>query len=306
MKAAASRGALLGLGTLTLIWGMNWIVMKTALQHADAFVFNIQRTLLAIAALFAVLVLQRRPFWPQSRIAVAVTGFFQTTVNSLSTTMALVEGGAGRTSVLVFTMPFWTLLLAWPVLGERVRGAQWLAVALAAAGLTLVVAPWQWEGAIAPKLWAVLSGLGWSAAIICTKWFQRGRTFDPINFTAWLMALGLLPFFPFVAFRGAPAVAWDLTYVLALFYVGVISSAFGWIVWVKVLRHLSANAASFNMLAIPIVALTSSMLVYGEVLTRGEWIGIALIGAGLAVLGALGVRAGRAAKKDEPPLLEPG
>ena len=172
--------------------------------------------------------------------------------------------------------------------------------------VTLVVAPWQWEGAIAPKLWAVLSGLGWSAAIICTKWFQRGRTFDPINFTAWLMALGLLPFFPFVAFRGAPAVAWDLTYVLALFYVGVISSAFGWIVWVKVLRHLSANAASFNMLAIPIVALTSSMLVYGEELTRGEWIGIALIGAGLAVLGALGVRAGRAAKKDEPPLLEPG
>jgi drug/metabolite transporter (DMT)-like permease len=306
MTVAAPRGAWLGLVTLTLVWGLNWIVMKMALQHADPFVFNIQRTLLAIVALFAVLVLQKRPLWPESWVAVAVTGFFQTTVNSFSTTMSLVEGGAGRASVLVFTMPFWTLLFAWPVLGERMRGAQWLAVALAGAGLTLVVAPWHWEGAIAPKLWALLSGLGWSAAVLCTKWFQRHQTFDPINFTAWLMAIGLLPFFPFVAFRGAPAVAWDLPYVLELIYVGVISTALGWILWLAVLRRLSASAASFNMLAIPVVALTSSMLVFGEELTPGEWIGIALIGAGLAVLGALGVRAGRAAAKAEPPLLETG
>jgi drug/metabolite transporter (DMT)-like permease len=306
MKAPTARGAWVGLGTLTLIWGMNWVAMKAALAHADPLVFNIQRTLLAIVALFAVIVVQRRPFWPESWTAVAVTGFFQTTVNSLSTTMALVEGGAGRTSVLVFTMPFWTLLLAWPVLGERVRGAQWLAVALAGAGLTLVVAPWQWEGAIAPKLWAVLSGLGWSAAVICTKWFQRGRNFDPINFTAWLMAIGLLPLFPVIAFRGAPPVEWDLTYALALVYVGVIASGVGWIVWVIVLRRLSASAASFNMLAIPIVALTSSMLIYGEALTRGEWTGIALIGAGLVVLGVFGIRADRKAKRNEPPLLETG
>ncbi len=140
--------------------------MKMALQHADPFVFNIHRTLLAIVALFAVLVLQQRPLWPESWVAVAVTGFFQTTINFGATTMALVEGGAGRTSVLVFTMPFWTMLFAWPVLGERMRGAQWLAVALAGAGLTLVVEPWHWEGAIAPKLWALLSGLGWSAAVL--------------------------------------------------------------------------------------------------------------------------------------------
>ena len=55
-------------------------------------------------------------------------GFFQTTVNMGSTTMAVADGGAGRAAVLVFTMPFWTVLLAWPVLGERVRGIQWIAV----------------------------------------------------------------------------------------------------------------------------------------------------------------------------------
>ncbi len=73
--------------------------------------------------LFAVLLWQRRPLLPESWLAVIVTGIFQTTINFGSTTMALAGGGAGRTSVLVFTMPFWTLLLAWPVLHERVKGS---------------------------------------------------------------------------------------------------------------------------------------------------------------------------------------
>ena len=62
MKSPTAGGAWAGICTLTLIWGLNWIAMKMALQHADAFVFNIQRTLLAIAALFAV----TEPFfmWP--------------------------------------------------------------------------------------------------------------------------------------------------------------------------------------------------------------------------------------------------
>lgn len=47
---------------------------------------------------------------------------------------ALVSGGAGKTSVLVYIMPFWTLLLAWLILGERVRGIQWFAIGLSLCG----------------------------------------------------------------------------------------------------------------------------------------------------------------------------
>jgi drug/metabolite transporter (DMT)-like permease len=297
VTAAPSRGgALAGLVALTLIWAFHWLVMKQALRHADPFVFNIHRTLLAIVVLFGVLLWQRRPLAPGSWPAVGVTGFFQISVNFLGTAMALVEGGAGRTSVLVFTMPFWTLLLARLFLHERMRGLQWVAVVLAATGLVLVIAPWNWEGALAPKLWAVLSGFGWAVSAVSTKWFQRERRFEPLNFTAWMMVLGLLPFFAIAAFRQAPPVVWDPEYLLLLFYSGVGSTALGWILWLALLHRLSANAASFNMLAIPVIALMSSMLAMGERLVAGEWAGIALIGAGLAVLGFLGWRSGRNAR----------
>ena len=142
VSVRSQRGAYVALGVLTVLWGTNWVAMKQALTSAHPILFNIERTWVAIAVLFAVLLFQRRRLLPESWTAVAVTGLFQTTVNMGSTTMAVADGGAGRAAVLVFTMPFWTMLLAWPVLGERVRGIQWLAVALALTGLTLVVEPW--------------------------------------------------------------------------------------------------------------------------------------------------------------------
>lgn len=287
------RGAYAALALLTLIWGFNWIVMKLALERADPVVLNIERTVLAVATLFAMLVWQRRAFWPTAWVPVLVTGFFQTTLNYFATTMALAGGGAGRTSVLVFTMPFWTLVIAWPVLRERVQGLQWLAVAFAFAGLTLVVEPWNWHGDLAPKLWAVLSGFGWGAGTVCTKYFQRKHALDPVNFITWQMVAGLLPLtlLP-LAFDYAPT-QWSGTYVVLLLFIGVVSTAGGFLLWITILRILPAGTASLNIFAVPVIALVSSMLVFGERLAANEWTGIACIGAGLALLSAYALRANR-------------
>lgn len=70
------RGAYAGLAILTLVWGGNWIAMKMALERADPVVLNVERTVLAVVTLFAVLVGQRRAFWPTAWVPVIVTGFF--------------------------------------------------------------------------------------------------------------------------------------------------------------------------------------------------------------------------------------
>ena len=298
------RGAYIALVVLTLLWGFNWMAMKFGLERAHPAVFNVERTWLAAAALFAVMVAQRRPFWPESWLAVIVTGFFQTTVNFGSTTMALAEGGVGRTSVLVFTMPFWTLLIAWPVLHERVRGVQWLAVGVALLGLVLVVQPWDWSGSLVPKLWAVLSGFGWAAGTVATKFFQRHRTFDPLNFLAWQIAAGVLPLTILPFALGLPASQWSVGYALILVYVSVLSTAVGFLLWIAILKYLPAGTASLNMMAIPVIALLSSMAVFGERLTAAEWGGIACIGVGLAIVSLHAYRASRA-RAQAPPVPTP-
>jgi len=303
LRVRSRRGAYVALLVLTAIWGSNWIAMKLALVHADPVIFNLHRTWVAIAVVFGVLLWRRRSLpLPQSWMAVMVTGFFQTTVNFGATTMALAGGGVGRTSVLVFTMPFWTLLLAWPVLGERVRGSQWFAIALALAGLTFVIEPWSWRGDLTPKLWAVLSGFGWAGGTIATKYFQGERGLDMPNLIAWQMLIGVLPLclLPFVL--TLPAVEWTLSYAGLLLWTGAVSTAIGFLLWIAVLRFLPAGTASLNMLSIPVIALLSSMAIFGERLSVAEWTGIALIGAGLVVIS---VRAWLASGRGEPAVVAP-
>jgi drug/metabolite transporter (DMT)-like permease len=305
LSVQSRRGAYVALAFLTVIWGSNWVAMKLALQSADPVIFNVQRTWVATAVLFAVLFWRRGSLLPESWIAVIVTGIFQTTINFGSTTMAVAGGGAGRTSVLVFTMPFWTLLLAWPVLNERIRGYQWPAVACALAGMVLLVEPWQWHGELAPKLWAVLSGFGWAAGTVATKYFRRGHRFDALNFIAWQMLLGVLPLTLLPLFLDLPSTQWSVTYALLLLQVGAVSTALGFLLWIAILRWLPAGTASLNMFAIPVIALLSSMAVFGERLSRSEWLGIGCIGAGLALISVdawLGSRRGAVAAMEPTPL----
>ena len=291
-----SRGAAYAaLALLTLIWGMNWIAMKGALMHAHPLEFNVHRTWLAALVLAGVLIARRRRIWPHSWRAVLVTAFFQTTINFGATTMAVAGGGAGRTSVLVFTMPFWTLLLAWPVLHERVRGLQAVAIAFAFGGLVLVVEPWAWQGDLTPKLWAVLSGFGWAAGTVAMKYFQRDRQFDMLSFVTWQMVLGVIPLSFLPGWFGVPPTTWSVAQVALLIFVGVIATAGGFLLWMEVLRWLPAGTASLNMFAVPVIALLSSMAVFGERLAANEWLGIGLIGAGLVLISAQALRGRRSA-----------
>jgi drug/metabolite transporter (DMT)-like permease len=284
------------------------MAMKFGLQYAHPVIYNIERTFIAIALVFAVLFWERRPLKPESWMAVIVTGFFQTTINFGATTMALAGGGAGRTAVLVFTMPFWTMLIAWPVLHERVRGSQWLAVGLALAGLVLVVEPWHWQGELAPKLWATLSGFGWAAGTVATKYFQRHQRLDMLNLIAWQMVTGIIPIclIPFV--WPLPAAQWNGIYVSALLYAGVIATGIGFILWTAILAWLPAGKASLNMFAIPVIALVSSMLIFGERLSAAEWLGIASIGAGLTIVSVRAWLSGQRGEREvvEAPAIEGG
>jgi drug/metabolite transporter (DMT)-like permease len=296
------RGAYVALALLTLVWGLNWAVMKAAMMHADPLVFNVHRTWLAVAVLFGVLVARGGRVWPTSWRSVCVTALFQTTINFGATTMAVAGGGAGRTSVLVFTMPFWTLLIAAPILRERVRKLQAIAIACAFAGMLLVVEPWAWEGDLTPKLWAVLSGFGWAAGTVAMKYFHRERGFDLLSFITWQMVLGALPLTLLPWLFDVPATQWSPSQVLLLLVVGVVSTAGGFLIWMEILRWLPAGTASLNMFAVPVIALLSSMAIFGERLAANEWAGIALIGAGLVLISAEARAAGR---KGEPLPPEP-
>jgi drug/metabolite transporter (DMT)-like permease len=128
-----------------------------------------------------------------------------------------------------------------------------------------------------------------------------------LNLIAWQMAAGILPICLFALAFPPPPAQWNGIYVLALVYVGVIATGIGFILWTAILTWLPAGTAALNMFAIPVLALLSSMLVFGERLTAAEWLGIVLIGIGLVTVS---VRAWLASRRGddvvEAPAIEGG
>ncbi|MFZ5558533.1 MAG: DMT family transporter [Pseudomonadota bacterium] len=280
----ARRRAAGALALLTLIWGYNWVIMKRATAYAGPFDFAALRMAIGTLFLFAVLLATRRPLGLPGWRGVLILGLFQTAGFTGLSQWALVAGGAAKTAVLAYTMPFWVLLLAWPILGERVRGARWLPVILAAVGLTLVLEPWHTQGTFFSGVLAVASGLAWAVGAVLIKRVERQRPPDLLALTAWQMALGTVLLALVAAAVPQRAIDWSGYFVVALAYIAIVGTALGWLLWVYVLRRLPAGTASLGILSVPVIGVLAAAIELGERPGPAELAGMVAIGAALALL----------------------
>lgn len=284
------------LALLALLWGYNWVAMKVGLKYCDPFTFAVLRNVLGAILLFVVLAIRRQSFRIQAFWWTVLIGIFQTSMSGLMY-WAISMGSAGKTSVLNYTMPFWLLLIAWPVLGERIRGVQWVAVACAFGGLIFVLDPWRlnniWAG-----LLAVGGGICWAVGSVLLKIFRKKHDVNVLSFTAWQALIGSVPLAIVAVFTDKAGPTWTATFDIILAYNVMATVAF--ILWMYVLHHLPAGTAGIGTLAIPVVGVISAWIQLGERPGAFEAVGMGLIIAALAVLTAREVRAGRQLSPVQP------
>ena len=283
----AAAGAL---SLLSLIWGYNWVVMKIALHYASPFDFASLRTLLAAACLFIILGALRRPLRPKEPLGLVWLGLLQTTGFIGFTMWALVSGAVGETAVLAYTMPFWVIVLAKLVLGERMDGIQRLAVMLALFGLIMVLTPWRSHGGIESDLLAVGAGIFWAAGTLYAKILRRAARFDLLSLTAWQMLFGAIGLTVVAALLPHAAVHWNGEFIGALAYNVILANALAWILWLYALDRLPAGVASLGTLATPVISVLAAALQLGEIPDTPEIIGMLLIGSALTLISLHAVR----------------
>jgi drug/metabolite transporter (DMT)-like permease len=283
----------LGLFVLSVTWGYAWVLSKQALDYAPPFAFAAERSIGGALALLAALKLAGRPLKLVAPGATLAIGLIQITCFMALSTWALVEGGPGKTAVLIFTMPIWTLLLAWPILGERIRGAQWLAAASTLTGLLLIIEPWNMYTSLFSKFLGVMAALCWAIGTVLVKRLRARQPVDLLSLTAWQMLLGAVPLALLAVVVPERPTDWSAAYIGILAFMSVISTAFCWWLWIILLDRVPAWEASLSVLGTPVVAIISARLLMGEDFSSGEVMGILLIGTGLALLSVIGWAANR-------------
>lgn len=293
----------LALVVLSVTWGYTWVLAKQGLHYAPPFAFAAERCVGGALALVVALKLMSKPLTlvaPGQTLAIGLT---QVTGFMIFQTWALVEGGPGKTAVLIFTMPIWTLLLASPLLGERIRGKQWLAAASTLSGLLLIIEPWDMQASLFSKFLGVMAALCWASGTILIKRLRATMPVDLLTLTAWQMVLGAIPMVVLGVIVPERSTDWSFSYVAILAFMAIASTAMCWWLWIYILDRVPAWEASLSVLGTPVVAILSSRLTFGEQFKASEIAGILLIGGGLALLSLLSWMASR---KDPRPAAAPG
>ena len=203
----------------------------------------------------------------------------------------------GLSSLVMQLHAFFTIFLAWLLMGETPTRAQLTGAAIALAGVALIGAQRLGGAALLPLAITIVSAFFWGVGnVIGKRAGQVSERLDMLAFMVWsslaapvpLVALSLL----FEGRAGLDALRHPSWFGLACaVFLAYAATLFGFGVWGKLLsRYPAALAAPFALL-VPVFGMASAAAIFGESVSLMEWMGAALILAGLCVNG-MGGRGG--------------
>lgn len=285
-KDERRTGLLLLLAT-SLIWGVNWPVMKFLVGEIPPLtmrgIAGIAGAALAFAAARAVGERAAFPVRQAPRLVLLallnIAGFMGLV------TVSLLWLPASEAAILAYTMPIWAALLAWPVLGEKPGLARTGGLLLGFAGCAVLIGG-QTLSASRSQLPGIACVL--SAAVLFALGTVLSKRFPfrlpPITSLAWQVLIGTTPLLALglliertdlgrLTVLGWAGIGYNAAFVLCLSYAA----------WFGALRRLPASTAAVGTLLVPVVGVFSAALLLGEPLGVRELAALALTLVGIAV-----------------------
>jgi drug/metabolite transporter (DMT)-like permease len=272
--AAIPPRAIVLLVILTLVWGTNWPLFAFAVREISVWTFRAVAvtlaglTLLLVARVRGQSLVIPREYWPTIVVA---TGFYLVLWNMASTYSAILIP-SGQSAILGFTMPLWSALISWAVLGERLSGRLLLGVLFGGAAVLLLMVPSLATYANAPLGFALglTAGLGWAIGTLILK--RRGVVVPATVLTGWQLLITAVP-----TTLGALVLgdgqwfmpSWQTIVVVA--YIALVPMSVGNVAWFSIVGMLPVNVAGLSSIMVPMVAMVSGALVHGEPLGPAQW-----------------------------------
>ncbi len=173
-------------------------------------------------------------------------------------------------AVFLFTAsPFLTAILAWGLLRETVRRATWIAIAIAVAGVALMVREGLAVGAGWGNLAALLSALGFAVFTVVLRW---GKLTDMMP-VVLLGALFSMAVAAGVIWLGGDAMAVSWHDGILAFAMGAVILAFGMICYTLGSKSVPAAETTLLSLVEVLLAPVWVWLLLGESASTGTFIG---------------------------------
>ena len=274
--------SVIGLFVLSIIWGVNVPYMKAALDFSGPAEFAFLRNFFGAVVLFGILLVLKKPILIREAPKLFVLGLFQTAGFTVFLIWALLEGGASKTVILVFTMPLWVAMMAWPLLRERLSTFQWFAAGISFLGIGIIFNPLSDGNNILSCSLALASGFSWACGVILAKKIHiKFPKLDLLTMTAWQMLWGSIPLFIILFIVNSEPIMWTNYFISIVLFNIIFVNAIAYLLWFFALKHLKASSVSMLSLLTPIAGGISAWFLLDEVPNDSEKIGYFLMLLGI-------------------------
>jgi O-acetylserine/cysteine efflux transporter len=280
----------IGLATaVAVVWGVNFVFIHIGLETFPPLLFAALR--FALTAFPAVLFI--RPPRVPVRWILAVgltlsTGQFAFLFTGMHLGMP-----AGLASVTLQVQAVFTIGLAVAFLGERLDRRRMAGAAVAVIGLVILAVGRAESVPLVAVLCVVAAAASWAVGNILVR---QARASDPFALLVWSSLVGPLPLLGLSLVIDGPEViaasagSLDLAALVALAYVVVVSTFFGYGIWTRLLhRYPASHVVPFTLL-VPAVGVLAAWVALGERPTASELLGGVIIVAGLVLTVGIGLR----------------
>lgn len=277
-------GLYVRLALTALLWGGTFIAGRSLALELPHFVVATIRYVLATVALLAYLRFREgglpRPTRSQWRdlCVLGATGVFGYQAFFFG---ALAELHASRAALIIATYPAITAVAAWAIFRARFSWWQWLGVAIAFAGVAIVLS----RGDAATlgtaafgKGEALMFGgvLSWAAyTLVGRSMLQRRDALSPLATTAYASAVGLLMLAAAAAFE-LPQIQWSrigTAQLAAIAYLGLLGTAVGFVWFYEAVKALGAARTSVFANLVPVFGVALAVLLLDEPLLASMIVG---------------------------------
>ena len=272
---------------LTIVWGINWPIMKVGVTGFPPLTFRTLCLWLGTPVLGLALLAMRVPFriprehWRELLVLAVFNMFFWhgliiIAVQSLS---------SGRSAILGYTMPMFSALLGALFFGDRLAGRAWLGVGAASLGVVLLL--WHEIANLSGRPLGVLLALGAASTwALGTQLLRRTRMPVPtLAISFWMTAMTTVVMTVLAMLleqdrwvQPSPA-HWG-----SIVFNAVLVFGFAHAAWFYLARGLPPVASTLSVMLIPVVGVFSGALWLGEVLHWQDWTAVVLMVLSIAAV----------------------
>ena len=297
-----NRSTVLSAG-FVLIWSNGYVLGSIAANAAPALAVTFWRLLLA-GAVLGVLAGRRRARWPHGRRAVlgiALTGTLLFAVQFGGVYIGMAGGMPASTSALLVSACPLVVAAVQALSGaERLAPSQWLGAALGMVGVVVALLDrLQSPGSLGPLLWTLVGLAGFAAAGVLTpRLVPTGVDARAVTSVECLVAAVVIV--PLALLHGGLALPLTGAALGSAGALTLVNGVGGSLVLLALVQRQGSTRAMSLLFVVPAVTAVAAWAVLGDPISLATFGGLAVAGAGIALVQRGPIRVGRSSQRVAP------